>query len=144
MIYEEYEAIWSIIREKEKELFILIPKRDELFEKTQPKSNSYDKELVDGKKQINIQEQYVIQIEYYDIRINQLNKTLDDWYLALGRKKKELQASKNLYDRIYYYRYIERISVKKIARLINYSERQTRRHLDNIEKSIRCPKMSKK
>ena len=144
MIYEEYESIWKTIREKEKELFELIPKRDKLFEKTQPKSSSFDKELVDGKKNVNMMEQYIIQKEYYDMRINQLNQTLDDWYLALGRKKKELQASKNLYDRIYYYRYIERLSVKKIAKLIIYSERQTRRHLDNIEKSIRCPKMSKK
>lgn len=142
MIYEEYEAMWSKIRNKEKELFNLIVKRDELFEKTQPKSPKLDKELVDGKNPTNMMEHYVIETEYYDIKINQFNHTLDDMYQILSRKRKELQLSKNLYDRIYNYRYIERLSIKKIAKLVHYSERQTRRHLDNIEKKLKCPKMS--
>lgn len=144
MLYEDYEKFWCKIRKQESKLFNLINKREELFEKTQPKSTQYDKELVDGKNPVNMTEEYVVEQEYYDIKINHLNKTLDDLYQVLNRKREELKLSKNLYDRIYTYYYIERLSVKKIARLVNYSERQTRRHLENIDKKLKCPKMSKK
>ena len=100
MIYEEYEAIWSKIRKIEKELFDLINKRDELFDMTQPKSSKFDKEIVDGKNPINTIEQYIIQKEYMNEKIVQLNQTLDDRYQILRRKRDELRQSKNIYDRI--------------------------------------------
>ena len=118
MIYEEYEAIWSKIRKIEKELFDLINKRDELFDMTQPKSSKFDKEIVDGKNPINSMEQYMIQKEYMNEKIVQLNQTLDDRYQILRRKRDELRQSKNIYDRIYYYRLIEKISCKRVALLI--------------------------
>lgn len=144
MIYEEYEAIWTKIRKIEKELFELINRRDELFETTQPKSPATDKEIVDGNNPINAIENYVVQKEYLNEKIGQLNQTLDDMYQILRRKREELKLSKNLYDRIYNFRYIERLSVFKISKLIDYSERQTRRHLKKLEQKIKCPKMSKK
>ena len=118
MIYEEYEAIWSKIRKIEKELFDLINKRDELFDMTQPKSSKFDKEIVDGKNPINSMEQYMIQKEYMNEKIAQLNQTLDDRYQILRRKRDELRQSKNIYDRIYYYRLIEKIPCKRVALLI--------------------------
>lgn len=133
MIYEEYESIWNTIRKKEKELFDLINKRDELFLYTQPKSSKFDKEKVDGKNPTNIMEQYVIQKEYLNERIMQLNITLDDIYQVLKRKRDELRQSKNTYDRIYYYRIIERLSVYKIASLIGYSKEQTYRYLKKMK-----------
>ena len=133
MIYEDYEAIWNKIRKQEKKLFKLIEKRAELFDKTQPKTTQYDKEVVDGKKQTNIQEQYVIQQEYLTQKINQLNTTLDDLYQVLKRKREELKLSKNIYDRIYYYREIEKLSMYKIASLIGYSKEQTYRYYRKIK-----------
>ena len=64
MIYEEYEAILNRIHKKEKELIDQINKREDLFSMTQPKSNKFDKEIVDGKKPVNTMEQYIIQKEY--------------------------------------------------------------------------------
>lgn len=133
MIYEEYESIWNTIRKKEKELFELINKRDELFIKTQPKSSKFDKEKVDGKKTANMMEEYVIQKEYLNERIMQLNITLDDIYQVLKRKRDELRQSKNIYDRIYYYRIIERLSMYKIAALVGYSKEQTYRYFKKIK-----------
>ena len=133
MIYEEYESIWNTIRKKEKELFDLINKRDELFLKTQPKSSKYDKEKVDSKTTRNMMEEYVIQKEYLNERIMQLNITLDDIYQVLKRKRDELRQSKNIYDRIYYYRIIERLSMYKIATLVGYSKEQTYRYFKKIK-----------
>ena len=133
MIYEEYEAIWSRIRKIEKELFDLINKRDELFSMTQPKSATMDKEIVDGKNPINTMEEYVIQKEYLNEKINQLNQTLDDRYQILKRKREELKLSKNIYDRIYYLRGIERLSVYRISVIIGYSKEQTYRYLRKMK-----------
>ena len=118
MIYEEYEQIWSKIRKIEKELFELINKRDELFSMTQPKSSQFDKEIVDGKNPKNAMEEYVIQKEYFNERIEQLNLMLDDWGQVLRRKREELQLSRNIYDRIYYLRIVEKVLPERIAPLI--------------------------
>lgn len=134
MIYEEYEAILNKIHKKEKELLDTIKKRENLFSMTQPKSSKFDKEIVDGKNTINSMEQYVIQKEYFNEKINQLNQTLDDWYQILRRKREELKLSKNLYDRIYYLKYIERLSVFRISMIIGYSKEQTYRYLRKIKK----------
>lgn len=134
MIYEEYEAIRKRIHEKEEKLFKLLDKRDKIFSMTQPKSSKFDKELVDGKKPINTIEEYIIQDEQQQlsIQITQLNMLLDDWYQALKRKRDELKQSKNIYDRIYYLKYIERLNVYKISFLIGYSKEQTYRYLKKI------------
>lgn len=133
MIYEEYEAILNKIHKKEKELVENINKRETLFDMTQPKSSKFDKEVVDGKNPKNSMEQYVIQKEYLNEKINQLNQTLDDWYQILSRKRGELRLSKNIYDRIYYLRNIEKLSVFRISILIGYSKEQTYRYLRKIK-----------
>lgn len=143
MIYEEYESIWNTIRKKEEELFKLINKRDELFLKTQPKSSKFDKEKVDSKSTKNMMEEYVIQKEYLNERIMQLNITLDDIDQVLKRKRDELKQSKNIYDRIYYYYCIERLSIYKVSCLINYSESQIYRKLKKMGIEVKMRKNAK-
>lgn len=133
MIYEEYEQIWSKIRKIEKELFELINKRDELFSMTQPKSSQFDKEVVDGKNPKNAMEEYVIQKEYLNEKINQLNQTLDDRYQILRRKREELRQSKHPYDKIYVYYHIEKLNIYKIMNLTNYSRSQIYKILDKFK-----------
>ena len=144
MIYEEYEDIWNTIRKKEKELFELINKREELFLKTQPKSSKFDKEKVDSKSTRNMMEEYVIQQEYFNDRIMQLNITLDDIYQVLKRKRDELKQSKNTYDRIYYYYCIERLNIYKVSCLMNYSESQIYRKLKSMGIDVKMQKNAKK
>ena len=138
MLYVDYEKMWEVIRKQEKELFDLINKRDELFTMTQPKSTTFDKELVDSSHQSNTLEKYVIKEEQITLRINQLNKSIDDRYQALNRKREELRLSKNIYDRIYYLKYIEKLNIYKIATLVNYERTSVWRHLKKIEKNISC------
>ena len=144
MIYEEYETIWSKIRKIEKELFDLINKRDDLFDMTQPKSAAMDKEIVDGKNPVNTMEQYVIHKEYLNEKINQLNQTLDDRYQILRRKRDELRQSKNIYDRIYVYYCIERLSIVKISYLTNYSQSQIYRKLEKMNINVKDAKKCEK
>ena len=138
MLYAEYEKMWGIIRKLEKELFDLINERDELFIKTQPKAAVMDKEKVDISFKNNMMENYVIKQEYFNRRIEQLQQSLDDRYQALNRKREELRLSKNMYDRIYYLKYIEKLSTFKIANISGYDRTSVWRHLKKIEKSITC------
>lgn len=137
MIYTEYEKMWVVIRKQEKELFDLINKRDELFTKTQPKATTLDKEIVDGNNPSNMMESYVIQEEYYTMRIEQLQQSLDDRYQALKRKREELKLSKNICDRIYYLKNIEKLNVFKVSVLVNYSKEQVYRYLRKMNKNIK-------
>lgn len=134
MIYEEYEAIRKRISKKEEKLFKLMEKRDNLFAMTQPKSSQFDDEIVDGKNPVNTIEEFVMKDEeqQLSVRIDQLNHLLDDWYQALKRKREELKLSKNTYDRIYYYRFIEKLSIEKIAKMIFMSRSRTYDYYDNI------------
>ena len=138
MIYAEYEKMWAVIKKQEKELFELINKRDELFLKTQPKATKLDKEKVDGNKTSNMMESYIIKQESYTRRINQLQVSLDDRYQALNRKREELRASKNVYDRIYYLKYIEKLSTFKIGKMAGYDRTSVWRYLKKIEKNKTC------
>lgn len=144
MIYAEYEKMWAVIRKQEKELFELINQRDELFSKTQPKATTLDKEIVDGSHKGNMLESYVIKEEYYTKRIDQLQISLDDRYQALNRKKEELRQSKNIFDRIYYLKYIEKLSTFKIAKITGYDRTSVWRYIKKIEKSISCNKMQQR
>lgn len=134
MIYEEYEAIRKKISKKEEKLFKLMEKRDSLFAMTQPKSSQFDDETVDGKNPVNTIEEFVMKDEeqQLSVRIDQLNHLLDDWYQALKRKREELELSKNIYDRIYCYRFIEKLSIEKIAKIIYMSRSRTYDYYDNI------------
>lgn len=138
MLYIDYEKMWEVIRKQEKELFELMNARDELFTMTQPKATKFDKELVDSSHQSNTLETYVVKEEQCTLRINQLNKSIDDRYQALNRKREELRLSKNIYDRIYYLKYIEKMNIYKIAILVGYERTSVWRHLKKIEKSISC------
>lgn len=144
MVYEEYEAILNKIHKKEKELVENINKRENLFSMTQPKSSKFDKEIVDGKNPINPMEQYVIQKEYMNEKIEQLNQTLDDWYQILKRKREELKESKHPYDKIYYYFRIERLNIFKIAYLTNYSQSQIYRKLNKMGVKVKDAKKCEK
>ena len=49
----------------------------------------------------------------------------------------ELRDSKEVIDRIYVYYFIDRISVRKFCRLLNYSKSQVYRLIEEIEKKLK-------
>ena len=138
MIYIDYEKMWAVIRKQECELIELINERDELFNMTQPKGTTFDKELVDSSHHGNTLETYAIKEEYLTNKIHQLDQSITDRYQLLNRKRKELEISKNIYDRIYYLKFIEKLSIYKIANLVGYERTSIWRHLKKIEKNITC------
>ena len=66
MLYVDYEKMWEVIRKQEQEMFELINQREEIFNITQPKATTFDKEKVDGFNPSNINEKYIAKKEYLD------------------------------------------------------------------------------
>jgi hypothetical protein len=119
MIYLDYENMWNNIKVLEKKCMELINARDFLYD------------YVDSDEKIE-QER-----KKYDNKIKNINKTLDERYILLNRKRSELKQSKNIYDVVYVYRYIERMSVHNISIRANYSRQQIYRFLKIIEGNIK-------
>ena len=130
MIYAIYEEYKNKYYETQKEKLFMI---------TQPSSSKFDKERVSGGATDNTFERYLILKEEkkIDQRLEEVRSILEDRKKLLKLKEEELKESTDIRDMIYRYRYIDKLKVYKIAKLVGYSEAQVYRILDNIKKSLR-------
>ena len=144
MIYEEYEEFYAKYLNIQKIYDDILSEREKIFNKTQAKAITYDKEKVKGGTTDNAFDTYLIELERkkIDERLTEAKSILDDRGRLLKLKEQELRASKALYDKIYVFYKLENLKVYSIAKTINYSESQIYRIIHNIEK--RCEKMREK
>lgn len=135
MIYEEYKNKYY---ETQREYDIILTEKEKLFSITQPSAVKFDKEVVSGGVVDNTFERYLILKEEkkIDQRLEEIKSLLDDRERLLKLKEQELKASTNIHDKIYKYRYIDRLKVYKIAKLVGYSEPQIYRILKIIKREI--------
>lgn len=135
MIYEEYKNKYY---ETQREYDIILTEKEKLFSITQPSAVKFDKEVVSGGVVDNTFERYLILKEEkkIDQRLEEIKSLLDDRERLLKLKEQELKASTNIHDKIYKYRYIDRLKVYKIAKLVGYSEPQIYRILKAIKREI--------
>lgn len=136
-IYLEYESYKQKLYAAQKNFDKILKRKEELFDMTQPTSPGMG-EKVSGGEPRNKFDSYLItkDEENLDALLKEAREILDDRKILLESKREELKASKNLYDKIYYYRFIEYYHVNRIARTVGYSEAQTYRILDKIKRQI--------
>ena len=135
IVYEEYKLKFY---EAQQQYNDILNEKEKLFVKTQPKATTFDKERVDGGNRRNSFDDYVIikEKKQIDQRLNEIKSILDDREKLLKLKEEELKASKHIYDRIYVYRYMNRLTGKKIANLIPCGDATVFRILKKIKKNI--------
>jgi hypothetical protein len=75
-------------------------------------------------------------LKQIDETIDGLKAALDDRGMLLKQKERELFESNNPDDIAYRLRYIEKMKVKRISRIIHYSDTQTYRILQNIQEIL--------
>ena len=116
----------------------LLTEKERLFVRTQPNAIRYDKLNVKSSPNSNVLEDYVIEKEktQLDRRIAEMKVLLDDRRNLMLLKEAELRKSKDMYDRIYTMRYLEDMSVERIAKKVNYSVSQVYRILTKIIASL--------
>lgn len=139
MIYVIYEEYKNKYYETQKEYDIILNEKEKLFMITQPSAVKFDKEIVSGGTTDNTFDRYLILKEEkkIDQRLNEIKSILDDRERLLKLKEQELRASTSVQDKIYKYRYLDRLKVFKIAKLVGYSEPQIYRILKTIRNNIK-------
>lgn len=139
MIYEIYEEYKNKYYDTQNEYEKVLTEKEKLFMMTQPSSVKFDKEVVSGGIIDNTFEKYLILKEEkkIDQRLEEIKSILDDREKLLKLKEQELRASTSVQDKIYKYRYLDKLKVFKIAKLVGYSEPQIYRILKNIRNNLK-------
>lgn len=139
MLYIEYEEYKNKYYEVQKKYNDILNEKEELFAKTQPKATQINGEKTAGGKHINAFDDYLIQKERKNIdqRLEEVKSILDDRERLVKLKEQELRISNNSYDKIYRFRYIDRLTIEKTARLSNYSRSQVFNILKEIRKHLK-------
>lgn len=139
MIYPEYDLYLWQYRATLRTYNDVLLKKEELFQNTQAKAISYDKDKVSGGVPSNTLETYITKKEELKIdeTLEEVKSILDDRESLLKAKEQELRASNHLHDKVYCMRYIDFMSPYKIAEKLNYSKSEIYRILDKINKKIK-------
>ena len=137
-VYLEYESYKQKLYAAQNNFDKLLKRKEELFDTTQPTSPGMG-EKVSGGSPRNRFDSYLIQKEEenLDELLDEARDILEDRVILLESKLEELKASNNLYDKIYYLRYIENYKINRISMTVVYSEAQTYRILNRIKRQIR-------
>lgn len=123
MIYIDYHDYKNKQLEAQHKYDSILAEKERLFTKTQPASAKYDDEKVSNSNIKNKFDEYLIVKEKYKIddRLKEIKSILDDRTHILKLKEEELRKSKDWYDKIYVYYYLDRLPVRKIQYMIPYS-----------------------
>lgn len=138
-VYIEYEESKINYNKISKILTSLITEKENLFLNTQPKSTKFDKILTEGGKKSNSFDNYLIEVEkkQLDQKIEEAKKLVNTRSKYLKDKEEELRSSKEWLDKIYVYRFLDKLPVKAMIHLIPYEEAQIYRMIREIETNIK-------
>ena len=138
MLYLEYERLKIKYLEIQRAYDAILTEKEAIFQKTQPKAINSKQEKVKSSPKSGQFDAYLIEKEKkrIDERLSEAKGILDERVSLMRQKEEELRKSKDIDDIVYVSRYIERIKVRKISKLIDYSEPQTYRILKSIREKI--------
>jgi len=127
----------------------IVNEREELLATVQPKSPLADHERefmkanpsVTGGQYVNKVEEYVIELEQRKIkeRLAEAKEILNERYEILMLKERELRKSKDIYNVIYTYKWVDGLKAEAIIVQTGYSRSQVYNIIKHIGKMIdRC------
>ena len=139
MLYLEYERLKSKYKNSQIVYDSILTEKEELFQRTQPQGINTKKEKVSSCPQGTNFDQYLIEKERkgIDERLIEAKENFEERLILLVRKETELRASKRVDDMIYTLRHLDRLKIRKIAKMTNYSESHIKRRLKVIRQKIK-------
>ena len=139
MLYLEYERLKSKYKNSQIVYDSILSEREALFQRTQPKSINTEQEKVSSCPQGSKFEHYLIEKERkrIDERLEEAKDNFEERHFLLTQKEVELRASKAVDDMIYTLRHLDRLKIRKIAKMTNYSESHIKRRLKVIRQKIK-------
>ena len=138
MIFLQYEKLKRHHAKAENDVSQILLEQEQIFQRTQPKTVTLENEKVKGGSPENKFDAYLTEKEArkIDERLEEAKKIRDEFGELLRAKEKELRASKDITDKIYRCRYLDRMKIRKISHLVSYSEPQIYRILKAIRNMI--------
>lgn len=139
MVYLEYERYKKRFSDVQHIFECMLLEKEMIFTRTQPNAIRYDKDAVHSSINSNMLEQYVIELEEtkIDAKLEPIRQILIDRHRLLMLKEQELRKSGNKYDKIYVNYFIDDLSIKDIAKALNYSISQVYRIIEKIRLKIK-------
>ncbi len=138
MLYLEYHELLKKYKNAEKSYYSALDKKSRLLYLVEPHAVQI-KEVVNHLSGLNPDYnyiQYTSQIEEVDKLINETRNNKDVLIYELNKKELVLKNSQDIYDKIYYFKYIRGKRVNEFYRLTNYSKRQVYNYINEIKKNL--------
>lgn len=135
-LFVEHYRLNEEYKEAKKEFDKALEKKSQLLYSVVPKSANFENELVKGSSS-NKFLNYTIKMEEIDKEINVRRNLRDVLAYRLKLKEIELKKSDNILNKVYYFKFVERMKVKYISIKINYSKEQTYRFLKKIAEDLK-------
>lgn len=139
MTYLDYEGFKTKYYNVQQMFAEILLEKEAIFSKTLPSGIRYDKEQVQTSVDGSPLDEYVIELERIETKITKVRESLKDWEFLLSLKEKELRQSNDLHDKIYVMRILDGYGIKRISKVLNYSNSQVYRICQQISK--KCDKM---
>ncbi len=139
MVYIEYNKCKKNYNKTYNNLNNYIDKKTMLFIKTLPSAVKVKGETITGGIHENPFELYVQKKDELDLdrKILEAQSILNESKRLLDIKELELRQSKDWYDIIYCYYFLDGLTIRAIARKIPYSKSQISRIIKNILKNLK-------
>lgn len=138
MVYIQYHECKNKYYDAQKDFDEILSEKEGLFAKTQPRAVDTTKETVSGGTPTNTFDDYLIEMEKKNIdkRLDEARSILDDRLKLYKLKEDELYYSKDRFDVIYKYYFIEKLSMRKIAMKLDIGQTEVFRKIQKIRKIV--------
>ena len=138
MQYLFYDVCTRMMKQSEQEYKRLCGIKEAMFNAAQPRAKAFDRDKVQVSKSENAIERYLIKLDEtrIDDRINEALSILNDRKYLVKTIEQDLQNSKDIYERIYYFRYVRNGTIKWVSKMSGYSDRQVERILEEIKLAL--------
>lgn len=138
MLYVDYVILKQSYDESLRRLKELLDKKEEAFTRTLPNAIRYDLQKVMHSVSTNSAlDDYIMDVEKIDQQIRSAKIILMERKDMLDLKEEELKKSRDTDDRVYFLKYIQRLTVEQIAIRMHYSEGNIYYHLAKIKHQIK-------
>lgn len=137
-MYLEYHELLKKYKEASRRYNEALEERSKLISSVMPKASQFKEVVTFGgntspdAKLID----YASKIDGVDKLINQSRNTRDMINYELKKMEYKMKTSDDVLDKIYYYKWIRRLSPYKFNRIIGYSIRQTYYYINKINVNI--------
>ena len=137
-VYVDYVILKQSYDESIRRLKALLDKKEEAFTRTLPSAIRYDlQRVMHSPSVISPLDEYVADVERIDQQIREARLIVMDRKEILDLKEQELRKSKDTDDHIFMLKYIEHLTVERIAIRMHYSEGNIYYHLAKIKHQLR-------